>query len=359
MKCGIVGLPNAGKSTLFRALTSIKVPAENYPFCTIEPNRGVVQVPDPRVEKLSQIFQPEKTIYPFMEFVDIAGLIQGAHKGEGLGCKFLSHIRESQALLHVVRCFEDKNIGHVCSSIDPLRDIEIVESELLLSDLSVIQNRLDRIEKKSMTDKEIKKEALFLKRLYHVLNEGKRADDFVSQEKCSQIENSFLENLRLLTMKPCLYVCNVDESNRDYAQKVQDQKGKERTLFISCQMESELLQLSEKEQKEYLESLGLKEGALNRLIRQAYVLLNLITFFTAGPKEVHSWTAPAGTLAPKAGRLIHTDFEKGFIRAEVYSCEELFSLGSEKKLKEKGLYRLEGKTYLVQDGDVLFFRFNV
>ena len=352
MKCGIVGLPNAGKSTLFKALTALKVDAENYPFCTIEPNVGVVQVPDDRVEKLSQIFKPQKAIYPIIEFVDIAGLIKGAHKGEGLGHKFLSHVRESHALLHVVRCFEDKNVTHVYSNIDPLRDIEIIESELLLADLSTVQNRLDKIKK--VPQKELQEEARFLKKLFDFLNQGKNVREFQVQEG----EKDWLKSLHLLTFKPCLYVCNVNEQDTSIAQKVVEKMGEKQTLLISCEMESDLLLLSEGEQKEYLESLGIKDRALNRLIRKAYSLLGLITFFTAGPKEVHSWTIPRNTLAPQAGRSIHTDFEKGFIRAEVYSCEELFKVGSEKVLKEKGLYRVEGKSYSVQDGDVVFFRVN-
>ena len=354
MKCGIVGLPNAGKSTLFRALTAIPAPAENYPFCTIEPNVGIVQVPDSRVKKLSQIFKPEKSIYPVIEFVDIAGLIKGASQGEGLGHKFLSHIRESQALLHVVRCFKDKNISHVYSEVDPLRDIEIVESELLLADLSAVQNKIQKIEKPASANKELKAELTFLKNLFQFLNEGKRADQFHFTDR----ESPWIKNLNLLTAKPCLYVCNANEDD-SYVQQVKDKMGKDRTLSISCQLESELMLLDPEEQQEYLDSLGLKERALDRLIRQAYALLNLITFFTAGPKEVRAWTIADGVLAPQAGSVIHTDFEKGFIKAEVYSCEQLVSLGSEKKVKEKGLYRLEGKNYIVQDGDVIFFRFNV
>ena len=295
MKCGIVGLPNAGKSTLFRALTAIPAPAENYPFCTIEPNVGIVQVPDPRVEKLSQIFQPEKSIYPVIEFVDIAGLIKGASQGEGLGHKFLSHIRESQALLHVVRCFQDKNISHVYSEVDPLRDIEIVESELLLADLSAVQNKIQKIEKPASANKELMAELKFLKSLFQFLNEGKRADQF----QFADTEAPWIKNLNLLTAKPCLYVCNANEDN-SYVQKVKDKMGKQCTLSISCQLESELMLLDSDEQQEYLDSLGLKERALDRLIRQAYALLNLITFFTAGPKEVRAWTIAEGALAPKS-----------------------------------------------------------
>ena len=355
MKCGIVGLPNAGKSTLFKALTALKVDAENYPFCTIEPNVGVVQVPDERVEKLSQIFKPEKSIYPIVEFVDIAGLIKGAHKGEGLGHQFLSHIRESHALLHLIRCFEDKNVTHVYSHIDPLRDIEIIESELLLADLSAVQNKLEKLKKISQTQKKLRAEVEFLQKLFQFLNEGNNAREFEIQKE----EKPWLKELHLLTLKPCLYVCNVDEKDTSYAQKVVEKMGEKQTLLVSCELESELLSLTPEEQKQYLESLGIKERALNRLIKKAYSFLDLITFFTAGSKEVHSWTAARHTLAPQAGRIIHTDFERGFIRVEVYSCEELFKLGSEKKLKEKGLYRVEGKNYFIKDGDVVFFKINV
>lgn len=355
MKCGIVGLPNAGKSTLFKALTSMKVDAENYPFCTIEPNVGVVQVPDERVEKLAQIFKSQKSIYPTVEFVDIAGLIKGAHRGEGLGHQFLSHIRESQALLHVVRCFEDENVTHVYSQVDPLRDIEIVESELLLADLSTVQNKIEKLKKISQTQKEMRAEFEFLKRFSDFLNEGKKAFEFKAEKE----EKMWIQDLQLLTLKPSLYVCNVSETDLTHAQKVREQMGEKNTLFISCELESELLLLTPEEQKQYLDSLGIKERALNRLIQKAYSLLDLITFFTAGPKETHSWTIPRQTFAPQAGRVIHTDFEKGFIRAEVYSCDDLFKWGSEKVLKEKGLYRVEGKTYLVKDGDVVFFRINV
>ncbi len=358
MKCGIVGLPNAGKSTLFKALTAQKVDVENYPFCTIEPNMGVVTVPDSRLEKLAQIFKSKKTIYPFVEFVDIAGLIKGAHKGEGLGYKFLSHIRESQALLHVVRCFEDKNIGHVYSNVDPCRDIEIVESELLLSDIETVQNRINKIEKPSKSNKEMQKELEVLKRLITFINDGQSALLF-SVEKH---ELPFVQSLHLLTAKEILYICNVNDSinsqQDQYVESVKNKVGESHVLRLSGQLESELAELNTEEKKEYLKSLNMEEPALNRLIQKAYTLLDLITFFTAGEQETRGWTIKKGSLAPKAGGVIHSDFEKSFIRAETYDCQQLLEYGSLATLKSKGLYRLEGKNYIVQDGDVLHFRLN-
>ena len=358
MKCGIVGLPNAGKSTLFKALTAQKVDAENYPFCTIEPNMGVVTVPDSRLDNLTQIFKSQKTIYPFVEFVDIAGLIKGAHKGEGLGYKFLSHIRESQALLHVVRCFEDKNIGHVYSHVDPCRDIEIVESELLLSDLETVQNRINKIEKPSKMNKEMQKELEVLKKLMSFINEGNPVRLFATKSH----EQPFIQPLHLLTTKDMLYICNVNDSDNlkqdQHVESVKNKVGESNILKLSGQLEAELAEISAEEKTEYLKSLGMEEPALNRLIRKAYALLNLVTFFTAGEQESRGWTIQKGTQAPQAGGTIHSDFEKGFIRAETYSCEQLFQCRSLAELKSKGLYRLEGKDYVVQDGDVLHFRFN-
>lgn len=357
MRCGILGLPNAGKSTLFQALTMQKVEAENYPFCTIEPNVGVVQVPDTRIDKLSALFKPEKIIYPVMEFVDIAGLVKGAHKGEGLGHRFLSHVRESKALLHVVRCFDDKNISHVYQDINPLRDIEIVESELLLADLATLQNRIDKIKKPSAENKEMKKELSLLERLMDFLNQGHSASQF----QVDIHEEVFIQRLHLLTRKFVLYVCNVGESHSDnsYVHQVQEQMGKSRVLSLSGKLESELAELDEIDRLQYLETLEMKEPALSRLIRQTYSLLDLITFFTASSKEVRGWTTKKGSTAPQAGGVIHSDFEKGFIRAETYFVEDLLRLGSLAALKGKGFYRLEGKNYCVQDGDVLHFRFNV
>ncbi len=357
MRCGILGLPNAGKSTLFQALTMQKVEVENYPFCTIEPNVGVVQVPDTRIDQLSSIFKPEKVIYPVMEFVDIAGLVKGAHKGEGLGHRFLSHVRESKALLHVVRCFEDKNISHVYQNIDPLRDIEIVEAELLLADISTVQNRIDKIKKPSSDNKEMKKELSLLEKLMDFLNQGHSAFQFQAEMH----EELFIQRLHLLTRKSILYVCNSDESycENPYVHQVQEKMGKHRVLSLSGKLESELSELDEKDRLQYLETLQMKEPALNRLIRYTYSLLDLITFFTASSKEVRGWTVKKGSTVPQAGGVIHSDFEKGFIRAETYSTEDLFRLGSPSALRSNGFYRLEGKNYCVQDGDVLHFRFNV
>ena len=357
MRCGILGLPNAGKSTLFQALTMQKVAAENYPFCTIEPNVGVVQVPDNRIDKLSAIFKPEKVIYPVMEFVDIAGLVKGAHKGEGLGHRFLSHVRESKALIHVVRCFEDKNIGHVYQDVNPLRDIEIVESELLLADLATTQNRIDKIKKPSAENKEMKKELSLLEKLLDFLNQGRPATQFQTDIH----EELFIQRLHLLTRKSVLYVCNADENHSEnpYVQQVREKMGENRVLSLSGKLESELAELDESDRLQYLENLQMEEPALNRLIRSTYALLDLITFFTASSKEVRGWTVKKGSTAPQAGGVIHSDFEKGFIRAETYSVEDLFRLGSLSALKSKGFYRLEGKNYCVQDGDVLHFRFNV
>ena len=358
MKCGIVGLPNAGKSTLFNSLTSGRASAENYPFCTIDPNVGVVEVPDTRIEKLQKLFQPEKTIYPAAHFVDIAGLIKGAHKGEGLGHQFLSHIRETKALLHVVRCFENKDTAHVYSSIDPCRDIEIVESELILADLDTLQNRLHKIEKPSSNNKEMKQELQVLKKILNFMNEGKKASLF----KREPHESVFIERLFLLTDKPVLYVCNADDSSKTentYIRQMKDRVGENTVFTLSGKLESELAQMPSDEKQQYLEALEIKEPALNRLIEKAYSLLNLITFFTAGKKEVRGWTVKKGSLAPQAAGVIHSDFEKGFIRAEVASFENLSRLGSIQALKEKGLYHLEGRKYVVKDGDILYFRFAV
>ena len=359
MKCGLIGLPNVGKSTLFKALTAIPVPAENYPFCTIEPNVGAVQVPDPRIKKISRFFEPEKQIYPMMEFVDIAGLVKGAHQGEGLGSRFLSHIRECQALLHVVRCFEDKNISHVFSEINPLRDIEIIESELILSDLLTVKTRLEKIEKRSQSEKHLRKEAETLKKISEFMNQGQSAGAFPIE---SEEQLKIIRRLYLLTMKPVLYLCNMGEAPSAEAEKsavqLKNKISAGQVITISGKLESDLAVLEDSEKKEFLETLGMKEPALHRLIREAYRLLDWITFFTAGKQEVRGWTVKKGAKAPEAAGRIHSDFEKGFIRAEVYLCEDLFRLQSVKALKESGRYRVEGKNYEVQDGDVIFFRTN-
>ena len=357
MKCGIIGLPNVGKSTLFKSLTAIPVPAENYPFCTIEANVGVVPVPDPRLEKLEKIFQPKKKTAPVMEFFDVAGLVKGAHKGEGLGAKFLSHIRQCEALIHVVRCFEGGGVSHVFSNIDPLRDIEIIESELILADLDIVAKRLQKIEKPSQADKKLRKEVEVLKNLSKFLDSGRRASHYPDLQK----EGDFIFDLHLLTGKPSLYLCNGDDSKTslDLVKKVREKAGEGSVMTLSGKLEADLAELPLEEQKDFLRDLNLKEPALHRLIRKSYKLLNLITFFTAGKEEVRGWTLKEGSLAPEAGARIHSDFKRGFIRAEVYSAADLFCLGSYMALKQKGLLREKGKDYIVKDGDVLFFKFNV
>ncbi len=363
LKCGIVGLPNVGKSTLFQAITKAPAQAENYPFCTIDPNVGIVDVPDPRLDQITSFIKPQKVIPTSIEFVDIAGLVAGASKGEGLGNQFLSHIRQVDAILHIVRCFDDDNIIHVEGSVDPERDMSIINTELILADMESVTKRSQKVEKLARAgDKNAKVEFAFYTKVLDALNAEKPARS-VSLD--NEDEEKLLKEMHLLTSKPVLYVCNLSEdevvSGNEWSKKVKDIAESENNecLNVSGALEAELAGLEEEERQEYLESIGIEEPGLNRLIRAAYKLLGLQTYFTAGEKEVRAWTIRQGTKAPQAAGVIHSDFERGFIRAETYHCEDLFSLKSESAIKEAGKLRSEGKEYLVKDGDVLHFRFNV
>ncbi|HCA42966.1 MAG TPA: redox-regulated ATPase YchF [Bacteroidetes bacterium] len=365
LKCGIVGLPNVGKSTLFNALTSSQnAEAANYPFCTIDPNIGSVIVPDIRVDKLVEMYNPKKTIPSTFEFVDIAGLVRGASKGEGLGNQFLSHIREVNAIVHIVRCFDDDNIIHVDGKVDPKNDIEIIETELIIKDIESVEKRIERNQKSIKTgDKKIVAENELLEGLKKHLENSRLAKYFT--ETLNEEDKKIIKGLQLLTDKPVLYVANVDDASSNgnkYSDIVKEIAAREKAefLILSVQIESEIAQLESREEKtEFLKELGLEESGLDRLIKEGYKLLNLITFFTAGEKEVHSWTIPDGYTAPQAAGVIHTDFEKGFIRAEIMKYTDLISLGSEPAVKEKGLLKIEGKEYIMKDGDIVYFRFNV
>ena len=364
LTAGIVGLPNVGKSTLFNAITNSQVLAENYPFATINPNVGVVEVPDHRMEDFVKIFNPKKTIYTTFEFTDIAGLVKGASKGEGLGNQFLGNIRQTDAIIHVVRCFDDSNIEHVEGSVDPVRDIEEINLELALADLDSVQNRISKIVKKAQTkDKDAVKEMNTLSKFEKALEEGKA----VRNLELSEDDLEIMKNYGLLTAKPVIYVANMSDDeisepasnhyNND-VKKYADNEGSE-CIAICAKMEEELSGLEKDEKKAFLDDLGIEQSGLDQIIKAAYHLLGLRTFFTVGEPECRAWTFHDGMKAPQCAGIIHTDFEKGFIRAEIYGYEDLMQYGSEKALKDAGKLRVEGKEYLMQDGDVVFFRFNV
>ncbi len=361
LKCGIVGLPNVGKSTLFNCLTKAQVAAANYPFCTIEPNIGVVGVPDPRLEKLAEIVNPERILPTTVEFVDIAGIVQGASKGEGLGNKFLSHIRETDAIVQVVRCFEDENVTHVAGKVSPRNDIDVINTELALADLETVDRSIQRVQRAAKSgDKQAQIELTILERIKKQLDQGNpaRALEFSKEEK------PLLNSFHLLTLKPTLYVANVHEDgfeNNPLLDEVKQIAAEEKAevVVICAAIEAQIADLDDADKELFLAELNLAEPGLNRLIHAGYKLLHLETYFTAGVKEVRAWTIPVGATAPQAAGVIHTDFEKGFIRAEVISYDDFIKYKGEAGAKEAGKWRLEGKEYIVKDGDIMHFRFNV
>ena len=366
MKLGIVGLPNVGKSTLFNSLTKAGAESANYPFCTIDPNVGVVTVPDERLNVLGEMYHTKKIIPAAIEFVDIAGLVKGASKGEGLGNQFLANIREVDAIVHVVRCFENSNIVHVDGSINPLRDIETINLELIFSDLEILERRISKVSKVARNDKSAAKELGLLNKVKAHLEDGKLAKTF--EEVDDEEEQAWLESYNLLTYKPVIYAANVSEddladdaANNEGVQAVREYaKGEQSEVFVVCaEIEAEISELDDDEKKMFLEDLGLKESGLEKLIKASYKLLGLISYLTAGEPEVRAWTITEGTKAPQAAGKIHSDFERGLISAEVVSYDDLIACGSHTAAKEKGLIRLEGKDYVVKDGDIMLFRFNV
>ena len=364
MKLGIVGLPNVGKSTLFNAITQAGAESANYPFCTIEPNIGIVDVPDERIDRLAEMYNPKKVTRAYIEFVDIAGLVKGASQGEGLGNKFLSHIREVDAIVHVVRCFEDTNITHVDGSIDPIRDIETINLELILSDVEIIDRRIDRVKKAMKGDKSLAPELALLERVKAAMEEGKPARSL----EYTKEEADIMKEVALISLKPVLYAANLAEGdfadgvdNNKFYKTVCDYAAEENSevIPVSARIEEEVSQLDSEEKAMFLEELGMSESGLDRLIKASYKLLGLISYLTAGEPEVRAWTITEGTKAPQAAGKIHSDFERGFIRAEVVAYTDLMELGSMTAAKEKGLVRSEGKEYVMKDGDIVLFRFNV